>query len=187
MTQIELAEKLNYSDKAVSKWERGESLPDITVIKSVADIFGVTVDYLLEGEHNEVDFTLGEVTDAERAELRSKRKRKHIMITGMSMLLVFLVATIVFIVIDIAVDNVAWHWISFVYAFWVSMIVWLVFNSIWFNKRRNYLIVSLLTWALICSVHLTVLGAGFNIWQIYLLGIPGQLIIVLWSIIGKKS
>ena len=47
MTQIELAEILNYSDKAVSKWERGESVPDISVLKQIADIFGVTVDYLL--------------------------------------------------------------------------------------------------------------------------------------------
>jgi len=47
LTQAELAERLNYSDKAVSKWERGESLPDITVIKAIADMFGVTVDWLL--------------------------------------------------------------------------------------------------------------------------------------------
>ena len=51
MTQIELAEKLNYSDKAISKWERGESVPDITVLKAIADMFGVTVDYLLVREH----------------------------------------------------------------------------------------------------------------------------------------
>ena len=48
MTQIELAEKLNYSDKAVSKWERGESIPDVTVLKTIADLFGVSLDYLLE-------------------------------------------------------------------------------------------------------------------------------------------
>ena len=47
MTQLELAEKLNYSDKSVSKWERAESIPDVTILKSLADIFGVTVDYLL--------------------------------------------------------------------------------------------------------------------------------------------
>ena len=41
MTQSELAEKLNYSDKAISKWERGESIPDITVLKALADLFGV--------------------------------------------------------------------------------------------------------------------------------------------------
>ena len=39
MTQNELAQKLNYSDKAVSKWERGESLPDISVLVQIAEIF----------------------------------------------------------------------------------------------------------------------------------------------------
>ena len=52
LTQLELAEKLNYSDKSVSKWERGESLPDIVVLKSVADLFEVTLDYLVEEEHD---------------------------------------------------------------------------------------------------------------------------------------
>ena len=57
LTQAELAERLNYSDKAVSKWERGESLPDITVIKAIADMFGVTVDWLLceHGEDEKID------------------------------------------------------------------------------------------------------------------------------------
>jgi transcriptional regulator with XRE-family HTH domain len=51
LTQAELAEKLNYSDKAVSKWERGESIPDVIVLKQIAELFGVTVDYLLEDVH----------------------------------------------------------------------------------------------------------------------------------------
>lgn len=58
MTQVELAEKLNYSDKSVSKWERGESLPDITVLKGIADLFEVSLDYLVEAEHGEGNFTL---------------------------------------------------------------------------------------------------------------------------------
>ena len=52
LTQAELAEKLNYSDKAVSKWERGESMPDIEVLKQIADLFGVSVDYLLSETHD---------------------------------------------------------------------------------------------------------------------------------------
>ena len=53
MTQLELAEKLNYSDKAISKWERGESIPDVTVLKAIADLVGVTLDYLLEDDHEQ--------------------------------------------------------------------------------------------------------------------------------------
>jgi transcriptional regulator with XRE-family HTH domain len=41
MTQAELAGILNYSDKAISKWERGESLPDVSVLKQIAEVFGV--------------------------------------------------------------------------------------------------------------------------------------------------
>jgi transcriptional regulator with XRE-family HTH domain len=52
MTQLELAEKLNYTDKAVSKWERGESLPDIAVLKTIADMFGVGLDYLVSEDHS---------------------------------------------------------------------------------------------------------------------------------------
>ena len=46
MTQACLAEKLNYSDKAVSKWERGESMPDVTTLVQLADLFGVSLDDL---------------------------------------------------------------------------------------------------------------------------------------------
>ncbi len=50
MTQRELAEKLNVSDKAVSRWERDECAPDLSLIPVIADIFGVTADELLRGE-----------------------------------------------------------------------------------------------------------------------------------------
>ena len=186
MTQIELAEKLNYSDKAVSKWERGESVPDISVLKSIADLFGVTVDYLITLEHDEE--ASGEEIDPEVAEqLARKRKRKRVMIAGMSILLVWLVAAIIFVPLDIVlVDHVA-HWTAFIYAVPISMLVWLIFNAMWFNRRRNFLIISLMMWTLIMAIHLTVLIFGHNILQLYLLGIPGQLIIILWSIIGKKN
>lgn len=53
MTQMELAEKLNYSDKTISKWERGDSSPDISVLVELADLFGVTLDYLVRSENIE--------------------------------------------------------------------------------------------------------------------------------------
>ena len=52
-TQAELAQKLNYSDKTVSKWERAEAIPDIIVLKAIADLFEVSVDYLLVADHEE--------------------------------------------------------------------------------------------------------------------------------------
>lgn len=185
MTQTSLAEKLNYSDKAISKWERGESVPDISVLKSIADLFGVTVDYLISAEHP--DDAVGNQNLAKENELlREKRHRKHLMIMGMSILLVWLVAAVIFVPIDIVMPGAKAHWSAFVFAVPVSALVWLIFNSMWLNKRINYLIISLFVWTLILSVHLMVLAFGHNIWQLYLFGIPGQLIIILWSKIGKK-
>ena len=183
MTQIELAEKLNYSDKAVSKWERGESIPDITVLKAIADLFGVTVDYLIKGEHKDSDRKSEKPDEATLA----RRARKHAMITSMSVILVWVIATILFVILDVALSDTYAHFLAFAYALPASCIVWLVFNSMWHNRRLNFAIISLMMWTLLVSIHLSVIAGGINLWQIYLLGIPGQIIILLWSKIGKKG
>lgn len=179
MTQIELAEKLNYSDKAISKWERGESIPDVTVLKSIADLFGVTLDYLLQESH--------EAQPAPVQDVPGRKQRNHRVVTTLSVLLVWLVCTLCFVMIDIVCPELKAKWLSFVYGLPVSMIVWLVFNSIWFNKRRNYLIISLLMWSTLASIILTVLACGVFTWQLVLLGIPGQIIICVWSRFQRKA
>ncbi len=179
MTQFELAEKLNYSDKAVSKWERGESVPDISVLKEIADMFSVTVDFLLEEEHSKKrSFTNN---------LRIKMKN-HSFIMGMSIVLVWLVALFVFVVLDMFREYTASReWLVFMYAVPVTMIVWLVFNSVWFDKRRNFLIVSLLMWTALASIFVSLIVlVGINVRFLPLLGVPGQIIIILWSRIKKR-
>ena len=177
-TQIELAEKLNYSDKAVSKWERGESIPDVAGLKNIADLFGVTVDYLISDDHTEI---------LQKRKRNNKRRIKNrAFITGISIVLVWLIATLVFVIIELIAKNAKAHWLSFVYAVPVSVIVWLVFNSMWFNRRRNFFIISMLMWTVLWSLYITLLPFGFNIWLIFVLGIPGQVIILLWSRIKSK-
>lgn len=175
MTQLELAEQLNYSDKAVSKWERGESLPDITVIKTIADLFGVTVDYLITKEH----------TEPEPSPAPQKKRvsfRTATAITGMSILLVCLISAFVFFVLCYALPDISplYRCLPFIYMIPVASIVWLVLNSIWFNRRRNYFIISLLMWSTLLAIFLTVLPV-LNLWLIFILGIPGEAIILMWS------
>lgn len=185
MTQIELAEMLNYSDKAISKWERGESVPDIAVLKQISVIFGVTVDYLITPGHLEMP---NDNSVDEAAKAAGKRRRAHKMITGMSVLLVWLIALAVFFAIDLSTEGVVAHWLAFAYAPPASAVVWLVLNSIWLYRRRNYLIISILMWTLILALHITVILLCQNdLWQLYVLGIPGQMIIILWSMMKKKS
>lgn len=171
LTQIELAERLNYSDKAISKWERAESLPDITVLKAIADLFGVPLDYLVRETHE---------PPAEKTQEISG-KRNHRVITTLSILIVWFVATLAFALMDMIAPVLWVRYLVFVYALPVSMIVWLVFNSIWFNRRVNYTIISLMMWTGLLSVVLTLYAFGIGSWQLLLLGIPGQMAIFLWS------
>ncbi len=182
LTQIELAEKLNYSDKAISKWERAESTPDISVLKSIADLFGVTVDYLISAEHNGCEEPHGD-----RSAIIEYIKRRRKIVTIMSVLIVWVIATLLFVILDLALKDTWAQLLCFAYAVPTGALVWLVFNSIWHNKRLNYAIISLMMWSLLFAVHLSILVGGYNAWQMYLLGIPGQVIILLWSVIGKSA
>lgn len=173
MTQSDLAERLNYSDKAISKWERAESMPDITVLKTIADLFEVPLDYLVREEHDEPE-------PAKPVPTVSK-KRNHAVITLLSVLIVWFVAVLGYVVLEMALPGSVRNLLMFVYALPVSAIVWLVMNSIWFSRRRNFLIISLLMWSGLGSILLTMMAFGVGNWLILLLGVPGQAAIWLWS------
>ncbi len=170
MTQAQLAESLNYSDKAVSKWERGESLPDIAVLKELADTFKVTVDFLLESDH--------EKERIKKIAVSRRKFRRRAIITAMCIMLVLLAATVVFFILD-TVTHLSRHWLAFVYAVPTGLLVWLIFNSIWFNPRRNYLIISTLLWSVLASLFITFFS--LKLWLLFMVGIPSQIIIFLWS------
>lgn len=181
MTQIDLANELHYSDKAVSKWERGESVPEINTLVTISELFGVSLDYLIADREP----TVQPDNQAVPENIKSPAKRhftNKVVITALSILLVWLIATLVFVVIDTVAGQHAYrHLACFAYAVPASFIVWLVFNSIWFKRRRNYLIISLLVWSLIAVVYLTFILFGANLPQLFLIGIPAQLIIIVWS------
>lgn len=172
MTQLDLAEHLHYSDKAVSKWERGESVPEISTLKAIADLFGVTLDYLVQSEHKQP--TQEPLPEKRKIENRS-------IVTAMCVILVWFIALFAFVLFDLASADVKIHWLAFIYAVPVTLLLWLIFNSIWFNRRTNFIIISILVWSLLASIHVTFLVYGMNIWLIYLLGIPAQIVIILWS------
>ena len=178
MTQSALAEKLNYSDKAISKWERAEAVPDVAVLKQIADYFGVSVDYLLTRKH-------GDDANPNKERIRAKRKNR-VIISALSVMLVWFLAAVAFTVLSLCDTSFAWF--AFVTATPVCVTVALVFNSIWGNKRLNFLIITFLLWTLIASVHVGLFAFGRNnIWQLYLIGVPAQLIIILSGFIKFKK
>ena len=172
---------MNYSDKAVSKWERGESIPDVSVLKNIADLFGVTVDYLLQETHAESK------KKKVKAVLSPHNLRNRKVTTSLSILLVWLVATVVYVILDMIQPDMPLSWLTFVYAVPVCVLVWLVLNSTLLTNRKNYFIVSLLMWTLLPTIWLTLWIFWRASWKLLLLGIPGQIIILAWSRFQHKT
>lgn len=178
MTQMELGEKLNYSDKTISKWERAESSPDLSALVEMADLFGVTLDYLVKSENIEEAVALRKTKEASF----NRRAVSYIAEGGG-----WIIAIFAFIVTTLITNQMTFQWLYFIYALPVVLIVKLVFNSIWFNPRHNYLIISALMWSIFVAIHITFLYFNVNVSLIYLLGVAGQIVIILCSYINKPK
>ena len=181
LTQAGLAEKLNYSDKAVSKWERGESVPDVLTLVQLAEQFGVTVndliadpDILPEGDRTNLEKAMTQVS-----EKALKRKANKNIILGLSSLLVWFVALFFYVILaSVGFEQGA---LAFLYAIPADAIVMLSLRSAWRDFRWNKIYISAIVWGCLVSFHVSLLVLlHVNVWRIYLLGIPGQLAIFLW-------
>lgn len=176
MTQMELAEKLNYSDKTISKWERAESSPDISILVEIADIFGVSLDYLVRSEN---------IEETVRENRKSEKTYNRRVIAYMSETIPVAIALFTFIITSLVTKTATFQWLYFIYTLPIVLIIKLVFNSIWFNPRHNYIIISALIWSILATIHITFLYFHINVALIYLLGVVGQVVVILWSFIKK--
>ena len=186
LTQAGLAEKLNYSDKAISKWERGESIPDVLTLMQLAELFGVTVDDLLQDPNRLPEQTGVVVGRMEKAvEKHLKRKADKLSILGLSSLLVWFVALLLFVILSsLGIEK---SWLAFVYAIPANAIVLLSLLSAWRDFRWNKTLVSVIMWGCLLSLYISLfLFGGYNIWKLFLLGIPGQMAIFLWFRMFRK-
>lgn len=181
LTQLELAEKLMYSDKNISKWERAEAVPDVVVLKTLADMYGITVnDFLTENNETIV------IADNKKAEPKAKvMNRKQVLITLLSVSLVWLVATVAFgTMVNIPVAQ-PFAWWCFIIAMPITMIVVLVFTSTWCTNLANCIVVSFLIWTTALAIYICVRVP--NIWLIFIVAIPLQILDILWFVFRKVN
>ena len=183
LTQMEVAEKFNYSDKSISKWEKGESLPSVEVLCELANFYGVTLDDLTKENEN---LLLEKTKEVKKKKPRTPRMfSTRLMITLLSVGAVWLVATISFVVLKLCL-NIN-YFMSFMWAGVGSLIVLLIFNAIWGRMRYLFPILTILLWLLLASLQLQILfPTKINIWPVYFLGIPLQILIILWGALVKK-
>lgn len=179
LTQAELAQRLNYSDKAVSKWERGESSPDVATLVALAKRFQITVSELVSDPNalpentGSVQKTMGKVV--ERA---LKRKADRNIILWLCSLLVWFVALLIFVIVTSL--ELPYGWMAFLFAVPANAIVMLSLRSAWHDFRWNRILISAIMWGALVCLFTTLSIFIKCYWLIFLLGIPGQAAILLW-------
>ena len=174
ITQAELAEKLNYSDKAISKWERGESVPDVLVLKEIADLFSVSVDYFLRPH----------TSDDEKPHFESDKKRIRLAVTLTSCIATLFIAVFLFVIFSFIFPGARWRWKIFVSVVPVMILLTLIFNAVWFKQLKlTFLAISGILWSVLATafVYMFDLSLAFPAWVIFLIGIPLQIIILAWA------
>ena len=185
LTQAELAERINYSDKAVSKWERAESLPDVLTLICLAEQLGTdmnTLTGLQPANPEAVSIPEPEqVPEAvpEQPPVKKKPTADRGVIQKLSSILVWVVALFLYMVLDeFGVKNL---WLLFVVAIPANAIVLLSLRSAWKLYGMNRFLISVIMWGFLLVIYLLLLlTAKVNVWKILPMGLLGQAAIILW-------
>lgn len=172
LTQIELAEKINYSDNAISRWERGEVTPSIETLEILGGFYDVSVKSLLEADFAE---------ENEKAEKTQKINR--ILTVILSISVVWFVTIIIYIYVNMFLhENL---WVVFVAAVPASCAVALFFNRRWGYRKLSLWLTSGFAWTSLATVYLWFLD--YNPWLIFILGAPLQSALVTWYFYKKSA
>ncbi len=175
LTQLALAEKLNYSDKSVSKWESGESLPDVYVLNAIASIYGITL--------NDLIFPSKKIK-------APTNKANKFFIPTLSCCIVWLVALIAFFVLKAVLPSANKLWICFIIAIPASAIVELVFACVYKNRIFQFTSICCIVWTTVLCLHLALYNVVEHITLLYLVAIPFQIMVILWYVyrtVSKKK
>lgn len=178
LTQQELANQLSYSDKTVSKWELGQAIPSVEVLKGLADYYGVTLDYLVSENEKKAEIS---------AKKAKTKMNNNLVIVLLINSVILLIATVIFVWTIIASNNgqtidqkpVNPYWQVFVWSvsscFFISF---LLVRKLWRHEKIPQIILSsFFVWTLITAFYLQFISQ--NVWYIYFVGIPIQIVIVL--------
>ena len=177
LTQAELGEKLNYSDKTISKWERGEAIPDAYVLTQMAELFGVTVDYLLSSH----DAWESPEQQEEEEQRQAERHYSTNVIIAISVLGVWTMALTIFVMLWLF-DIILWQ--TFVVALPVSILTFMVLICVF--RRRKYLQFVIAAFVLSMFILLYFTLPMQKPWQLFLIAVPAEVIVFLSCNIRRR-
>ena len=172
LTQAELAKLINYSDKAISRWETGEVVPDLETIYTLAEVFGVPVSSITERPTEE------EVSKKTDTPLGQKILSQIFLLFE-----IWLIITVIFVYVKITKETSIWQ--LFVWGVPASAIV------LWFfNRKENanallFIFATVFVWSFITCVYLHLLDS--NPWYMYFIGLPLQGLIVVRYVFNYRQ
>lgn len=167
MTQAELGARINYSDKTISKWERGEAMPDAFVLTQLAEIFGVTVDHILSG-HDEVEAPAGLPVEDNEPRVRVD------VIMAIAVLSVMTSALTAFVILWL-LGTIEWR--IFLVGVSLSLLCMLVLNCVFYKGKGLKFIVAAFVLSLFILAFFIVPGS--RPWQLFLIAVPAIAIVFL--------
>ena len=179
LTQLELADKFNYSDKSVSKWERGEGFPDIFVLKSLADFYGITVDDFYQSEHKAV-------------KVSQNKKRKQTYLKLLSIGINWIVTVLTFFLLNTLLSRFAPDapfepWLTFIYGTLTTGIILLVWEFIYHNRFLRMIAASIIIWTAALSLFLTFLVVmKLALPLLFVVAIPVEVLEVIWYLFRRN-
>lgn len=176
LTQAQLAQMLNYSDKAISRWELGDTLPDINVLCQICEFYGIDLNTLTS---EEVEYTAGLKKDGP-----TKPVVYRVCIGLLTISVVWLVAVLVFVYSGMMGGS--YEWIAFVAALPLScLVIWLTGLKVRMNTVVKVVNNSIMVWTFLLFVYLWFLINGYNFWAFFLVGLPVQAMIILYIWVKK--
>jgi transcriptional regulator with XRE-family HTH domain len=186
MTQEDLAQRFNYTDKSISKWERGETLPDLGTLLELADFFGVTLDYLT---HEQSPDSL----EAKGRKNQASQITNKIITASLAVVFVWTLATVIFVGFLIVPDwqNMPWRpWMAFVWAVPLSFLVLIAFNRQWGLRGWGAPLKIAFVWSFALSVYLEIgfdyAGKGWSYWFVLLAAVPLTIFFLLQDRLSKN-
>ena len=168
LTQAELAERLNYSDKAISRWEHGDTLPDVNMLYELCEFYGITLNDLISEDCQ----TKKEAKKEYTKEMNTYKIWRSIL----SVSIVWLLVTLIF-TYSLAISGNARLWILFVWAVPVSIVAFYVYGKSFLNSLSRFILSSCVMWTVIASIFVSLFPHYF--WQLFLIGVPVEVIIFL--------
>ena len=179
-TQAELAEKLNYSDKAISKWERGESTPDADCLLELSKIFNVTIDYFFYSE-NQSKYVLPS----------KDLKFRNLLLLILACTTALTIAVVIFVFGCYKDGNIAYnaskYWVSFIYAIPLCALFCTFYFSkgVANNSLGHHISFSIMIWGILSTIFFQMLVLNMNFWMVYLIGVPIQAAITLTHFVRR--